>query len=294
MKRYPVYVLMALGLFSCNKAADKQGDETPVVSVETVQVQQGDISNSVDFNGKTVFLKKNTVVAPISGYVLTNNVRFGERVSKNQCLMKIQTKENKAIGNSAGIVEVTAPVSGIISSIDMNGTGGYVTEGSALCSIAENHAVIQVSVPFNNMKTVRKGAACRITLPDNTEISGKVNDVLPVMDAGSQTQQVIIEPANGKTLPENMNLTVSFASSEHKKALLIPKQALMTNETQTEWWVMKVFNHRLARQIPVQKGMESDSVAEIISPELQSGDDVILKGAYGMNDSTAVKVSARK
>ena len=64
----------------------------------------------------------------------------------------------------------------------------------------------------------------------------------------------------------------------------------MTNETQSEFWVMKIINDTLAVKIPVIKGFENDSVSEISSPLLNKNDLVISEGAYGLPDSTVVKI----
>jgi hypothetical protein len=46
----------------------------------------------------------------------------------------------------------------------------------------------------------------------------------------------------------------------------------------------------LAVKIPVDKGIENNEQVEIHSPRLESGNLVITEGAYGMNDSTVVKI----
>jgi hypothetical protein len=64
----------------------------------------------------------------------------------------------------------------------------------------------------------------------------------------------------------------------------------MTNETQTEFWVMKVINNKLALKVPITKGIENDNTVEAISSGLTISDVVISEGGYGLNDSTVVKV----
>jgi hypothetical protein len=64
----------------------------------------------------------------------------------------------------------------------------------------------------------------------------------------------------------------------------------MTNESQTEFWVMKIVNDKLAIKTPVTKGIENESIVEILSSDLKATDLIISDGAYGMNDSTIVKI----
>jgi hypothetical protein len=65
----------------------------------------------------------------------------------------------------------------------------------------------------------------------------------------------------------------------------------MTNETQNEFWVMKVIMDSIAIKIPVIRGIENDSLSEIISPLLRKNDLIISEGAYGLPDSTIVKIN---
>jgi len=113
---------------------------------------------------------------------------------------------------------------------------------------------------------------------------------LPTVDEANQTQQILIKPHTNKQLPENLNLAVEILKSRHSKSCLIPRNALMTNETQTEFWVMKVVDNKLAVKIPVSKGIENDEMIEVLSSGLMNTDVVITEGAYGLNDSSKVKV----
>ncbi len=286
---------ISLGLISCGTKQDNSADQTPVVTVKTKAVHLGDISDYLQLNGKTVYLKKNAVLSPLSGYVLKVYVKFGDRVKKNQLLYEIQTKENQALsslqGVNAGVVKVMSPSGGVVNETTVNEAGGYVAEGTPLCNIAENsQVVIQVNVPFEYSSFLRINMHCKILLSDNTTFDGVVFQQLPIVDQVNQTQQILIRPLGTRSLPENLNLTVQAVKTKHIHSKLVPKSAVMTDETQTVYWVMKVENNRLAVKIPVDKGIENNEQVEIHSPLLESGNLVITEGAYGMNDSTVVKI----
>ncbi|MFA6677667.1 MAG: hypothetical protein WCS34_08790, partial [Bacteroidales bacterium] len=77
---------------------------------------------------------------------------------------------------------------------------------------------------------------------------------------------------------------------DHKNSILLPKAAVLTNETEDEFWIMKIINDSLAVKIPIEKGLEENGKIEILRPILQIDDKVIIKGAYSLDDSTKVKV----
>ena len=127
-------------------------------------------------------------------------------------------------------------------------------------------------------------------MADKTSISGIIYQILPVIDEVNQTQNVLIKPVTNRQLPENLNLTVQILQAKHSRTCLVPKDAVMTNETQTEFWVMKIVNDKLALKIDVKKGIENNNSVEVLSADLKNNDLVITEGAYGLNDSTIVKM----
>jgi hypothetical protein len=64
----------------------------------------------------------------------------------------------------------------------------------------------------------------------------------------------------------------------------------MTDEIQSEFWIMKIVNDSIAIRVPVTRGIENDSIVEIFSPHLNFNDRVIYEGAYGLPDSTVIEI----
>ena len=65
----------------------------------------------------------------------------------------------------------------------------------------------------------------------------------------------------------------------------------MTNEKQTDFWLMKIEHDSIAVRVPIEKGIENDSVIEILSAHVNLHDLIISEGAYGLPDSSLVKIS---
>jgi len=280
---------------SCAKKETKEAEQIPVVSVKTSPVTSGEIENSLSFNGKTIYLRKNLVVSPISGYVSKMSVKFGDAVKKGELLFEIQTKENKALESSnagnMGIIKVVSPSNGVISTLNITASGAYIVEGGALCTVSEsNYVMIQLNLPFEFNSLVKTGTRCMLVLDENTKFEGIVYQILPTVDEANQTQQILIKPVTNKKLPENLNLAVEILKAKHNSSCLIPRDAVMTNETQSKFWVMKVVNNKLAVKVPFTKGIENDNMVEALSSGLTDADRVITEGAYGLNDSTVIKV----
>ena len=152
--------------------------------------------------------------------------------------------------------------------------------------------MVHVNVPFEYHDAHASVAQLvSLLLPDNTTTHGTVYLVRPFVDETSQTQEVLVKPNGTHIWPENMNLTVSFLKKcNYETTLLLPKNALLTNETQSKFWVMKIVQDSIAVEVPVQTGIKNDSVVEIIPGKLSLNDKIILEGGYGLPDSSVVKM----
>lgn len=291
-------ICVLLFLISCKGKTNEEKQKMPVITVKTAPLTKGDIENEVSFNGTSVYLKKNAVITPISGYITKVNVKYGDEVRKEQPLFEIQTKERKALQGSNdqdadfGRVVVYASSGGFIDDLAVSEPGAFVAEGSQLCSVLNNNdLMIRVNVPFEYHKVVIAGEKCKILLSDNSIISGSVTRILPIVDEASQTQATLIRPETGKPLPGKLNMIIMFTAEKHQNTFLVSKSSLMTDETQSQFWIMRVEGGNRAIKVPVNRGIGNDSIVEISSPLLNINDMIISDGAYGLPDSTVVAIA---
>jgi hypothetical protein len=83
---------------------------------------------------------------------------------------------------------------------------------------------------------------------------------------------------------------VLFIKNQKSEAVSLPKEAVITNETQSEFWIMKMTDSITAVKVCVKKGIESTDRVEIVSPALKSTDNILLTGNYGLPDTAKVTV----
>jgi len=72
--------------------------------------------------------------------------------------------------------------------------------------------------------------------------------------------------------------------------LVFPKAAVLGNETQTSFWVMKLLNDSVAIKVPVNKGFKNNDEVEITEPVFSEGDRVLLTVNYGLSDNARVTI----
>jgi multidrug efflux pump subunit AcrA (membrane-fusion protein) len=292
--------ILLLAACKGNTAATEEPAVPPKTSVTVINPVVSGFADYIQLNGNTQFQKKTVVRANTTGYITDMRWKQGDRISNATVFCNIKTKEQDALKNidarEPSLRQFQTPISvftsssGIITSVNYT-KGDFVSEGDVLATITDPASlVLVINVPYEYHGAVRKGKECTVTFPDGKVIAATIQDEVPFVDSASQTQNFLIRFPGNSLLPENMNLIVRIPVKESTQAIALPLDAIQTDETQEEFWVMKLVNDSLAVKVPVTVGLQHDSLREVLTG-ISINDKVILKGAYGMSDSAAVSIS---
>jgi multidrug efflux pump subunit AcrA (membrane-fusion protein) len=294
--------LLILFIIACNQATvTSEVDASVITPVTIAEVLKKPVTETIDLPGVTAFLKKSIVRSSTTGNVESISIIPGDYVKKDQLLCSIRTREASAMDNSLkddstlsfkGRINIISPASGVISSLSHQ-NGDFVQEGDELAVISEQNSLVFIlDTPFEFVKYVDNNKTCKIQLPDNQIINGNITGKLPEMDSQAQTVRYVIKPVFAGRLPANLNAVVRIIKSTRADATVLPKPAVLSNETQTEFWVMKLINDTVAVKIPVKKGFENNEEVEITDPEFTQDDRIILTGSYGLPDTARVTIKS--
>lgn len=307
VKKYLFFTgcFMVLYCTSCsNKTASNEPVAAPVkTSVTFTQPVSQGFTDNIILNGNTQFQKKLVLRANITGYITAMPWKTGDHISSGTLFCSIKTKEQDALKNIDSRepslkqfqtpLNVFANASGIFTAVNYS-KGDFVNEGDILATITDpSSLVLVVNVPYEYHEFVYKGRTCSVKFPDGKIIQATIQEEVPVVDAASQTQSFLIRFPGNRLLPENINLIVHIPVKQKQNAVSLPLEAIQTNETQDAFWVMKLINDSLAVKIPITVGLQNDSLREIISG-IGINDKIIVKGAYGLPDSSLVKLQTEK
>ena len=147
--------------------------------------------------------------------------------------------------------------------------------------------IVQVNVPYEYNQYVHAGTMCEIVLPSGEKINASITGLMPTVDVSSQSQSFFIRLPS-EALPENLNVTIEIAYKQKSNAICIPSVAIQMDEMQKYFWIMKATNDSLAIKLPIEIGLQNDSLTEIISDKILVSDKIIVEGAYGLADSTRI------
>jgi HlyD family secretion protein len=268
----------------------------------TQPVTQG-FTDYIQLNGNTQFQKKLVIRANITGYIISMPWKTGDHISNGTLFCSIKTKEQDALKNIDSKepsleqfqkpLSVLSNASGIFTAVNYS-KGDFINEGDVLATITDpSSLVLVINVPYEYHQFVYKGRSCSVKFPDGKIIQAIIQEEVPFIDATSQTQSFLIRFPGNQLLPENMNLIVHIPVKQKQNAIALPLEAIQTNETQEEFWVMKLINDSLAVKVTVKVGLQNDSLREIITG-VGVNDKIIVKGAYGLTDSSLVKLQSKE
>ncbi len=299
------------GLTACGSKAPADtdmpaaGDEPavkPRALVTVGPVQTDTLTDVLRLSAVSAYPAKDALRATTTGYVLAPVPVVGQAVRAGQTVFTVQTKESRVLHldqltgdprlKFSGIIRIKSGRAGVLAVVDKL-AGDYVQDGEQLgLTYDKNRFGFVLDVPVTQLRYVHTGQACRILLPDGRVLRGRVAEVLATADVSIQTQRYTVRPTGAvPSLPENLAVQVELDRSAPHLARTLPRGAVLTDETQTQFWVMRLVNDSTAVKVPVTVGAQQRNNVEIKAPSFSPKDRILLSGNFGLDDTAAVKVT---
>jgi hypothetical protein len=303
MKKFCIYIILITAVACHSKVTEEE--ETAPDEVKTpvtiTQVGYEPMIEYTDLSAVSTFMQNNIIKASANGYIQSVNVSLNSFVNAGQLAFTLKTKEAKALGNTinildssfrfTGLIRVHATASGYVAELNHK-PGDYVQDGDQLAVVTDAKSFgFVLSVPYELRPYVSFNQSLDIELPDKTHLAGRVANILPVLDSASQTMAVKINVHPNRTIPQNLIAKVRIVRASKSNVQSLPKAAVLADESQTNFWVMKMIDSVTAVKTPVIKGMETTDRVEIVRPVFNKTDKILLTGNYGLADTAKVTIT---
>ncbi len=298
-----VILLYSCVFFSCKQEEKKTDEAVPEVietPVTVTNVSTEPLAEFIELNATSTFLLKNYIKANANGYLQSNFTHPGQYVNRGQVLFTIKTKEAQSIGNAvnqldssfkfSGTNAIKAGEKGFITQLNHQ-AGDYVQDGEQLAVVSDmNSFVFLLDLPYELKPYLQNKKTAELILPDGEKLNGTIAGALPSVDPASQTQSIFIKVNAAHSIPENLIAKVRIQKTIKNNTASLPKASVLSNETQSEFWIMKMTDSSTAVKVLVQKGIETSDRIEIVSPSLSPSDKILLTGNFGLADTAKVKI----
>ncbi len=295
-------LLSACLLASCHFGQSPSVEAPPEgrVPVTVTSVKTGMLSEYVELNATSQFQLKTSVKSMTNGYLQEVRVKLGQRISKGDLLFVVQSKEAQNLGNTVdkadstlrfeGKIRVNSPGDGYILQLAYR-SGDYVQDGETIAIIGDQKSMVfMLELPYELKPYLASNRSVVLSLPDGEHLNGTVTSAMPTVDAASQTQSYMINVDYSKPIPENLMAKVQFIKRISVNAMILPKEAILTNEVQSQFWIMQMTDSTTAVKMMIVKGIEAGDSVEIISPHLSPDWKILLTGNYGLPDTAKVVI----
>lgn len=180
----------------------------------------------------------------------------------------------------SAIVDVVAPISGIITDQQVTNAGGVQgLSGPNPFTVSDlSYVWIICDVYENDLDAVHQGETSDIRLAayPNQALKGRIDTVLPILDPNIHTAKVRIEVANPGMMRVGMFVTATFYGKQSQTFSAIPTTAIL-NLHDREWVYFSLGNGHFKRQEIVTGSTIPGNLQEVISG-LKPGDQVVSNG----------------
>src|ERR1035437_2976498 len=134
------------------------------------------------------------------------------------------------VDHPSGMVDITAPVSGVITDQQVTTAGGVQSLGTSPFTISDLSTVwSSCDVYENDLPSVHAGDPAEITLNayPGRMFKGRVDNILPILDPSIRTGKVRIEVANPGMMKVGMFVTATFRGKTEQANVAVPASAIL-------------------------------------------------------------------
>ena len=208
------------------------------------------------------------------GVISLNDLQVAEdtdakaKVDVKTTAEKLRVLGNPNLDQPSGIVEIRAPVSGVITDQQVTNAAGVAGLGSPNpFTISDlSYVWIVCDVYENDLSMVHLGEKADIRLnayPDQV-FTGTINNIGPVLDPNNRTSKVRIEVRNPGFMRPGMFVVATFHGGKRETRAALPATAILHLEDRD--WVYVPAGSNSLRRIEVKGGrMLSGNMQEILS-----------------------------
>jgi cobalt-zinc-cadmium efflux system membrane fusion protein len=177
----------------------------------------------------------------------------------------------------SGIVDVTAPISGVITDQQVtNAAGVQGLSGPNPFTISDlSYVWIICDVYENDLDAVHVGeyADIRLNAYPNRVFKGRIDNILPVLDPNLRTAKVRLEVANPGMMRVGMFVTATFYGKQPETRAAVPATAILHLHDR-EWVYTPVSAGHFKRLEVVTGIMLPGNLQEVVSG-IKPGDQVV-------------------
>ena len=216
------------------------------------------------------------------GAIALNDLQIAEDTeAKAKIAADVAAEHLKLLGSTvehpSGIVDLVAPVSGVITDQQVTNAAGVQSLGTNPFTISDlSYVWVVCDVYENDIPNVKIGDMAEVRLnafPDMV-LKGTVSNILPILDPSIRTAKVRIEVHNPGSIRLGMFANATFSSSKKEIHTTVPTSAILRLHDR-DWVYVPAPGNKFQRVEVVAGNSLPQNMLELISG-LQPGQKVVV------------------
>ena len=226
---------------------------------------------------------------------LSNRGNTGVQSSQAQAAQQaVRAAEAAAntLRTQIGQTSLYAPFDGVVTA-RLADPGTMAMPSTPVLRVSQINTVwVNVNVPDEDLAFVHAGTPVTFTTSQlgDRKFTGRVTTVNAVPTQGTLSYQARIQQPNpDAALRGGMLVTVTIQRERHENAIVVPRAAIAQTDQGANVFI--VGSNNKAQEVPVSLGIQTDTMSEVHSPQIQPGTLVITTRPDALQNGSAVAIA---
>ncbi len=212
-----------------------------------------------------------------------------------QGAVRVAEEQANVLRTEIGQTALYAPFDGVVTARLMD-PGAMAQPGNAVLRVDRiNNVWVNVNVPDTDLQFVHAGT--RVTFNASQlggrTFAGTISTVNAVPTQGTLSYQARIQQPNpDASLRGGMLVSVTIEKARHDNAIVVPRQAVAQTDQGSNVFIIGP-DHK-AQEVPVQVGLQTDTLSEVNSPRIGPGTLVITTRPDALQNGSLVAVAGAR
>jgi HlyD family secretion protein len=252
--------------------------------------KQGYVSQTQLEQSRSAYISAQTQYRSAIANQQTTQVQSANAQADVAAVQSAQAQAN-TLRVQIGQTALYAPFDGVVTA-RLADPGAMATPGTQVLRVSRiDNVWINVNVPDEDLAYVRPGTQVtfRSSSLGGKAFSGRIDSVNATPTQGTLSYRARIRQSNpGDVLRGGMLVNVTIQKERHPGAIVVPRAAVAQTDQGSNVFIV---NGDKAQQVPVQVGLQTDTLAEVRSPQIQPGTTVITTRPDALQNGSTVAVS---
>lgn len=300
--------------------ASKAAPQDAPTQVSVASLQRLDMHKVVRAPGETVALVEQQLRAPFTGTLRQFHAVVGQRVEKGESLGSIIARDSEAALEGArqmmrgansdaekadaqraldlaqqNLIQapLEATARGVVTAVHA-ADGDRVSENQDILTVvAATSIVFQASVAQSDLAHIQPGQKATVAMTGESEpVPARVHGLLGAADVGTLTAPLRIDfQRPPRWIAPGLFGTATIDIESRSQTLAAPRAAVLRDDLSGVERMALVSKDSTVHWVKVQTGLADGDHVEILAPELETGQAVIVAGQIGLPEGARVQES---